>query len=72
MARGECARRGSDGKPVHNPDLWFPSPRADTRNVRALCATCPVSLACWDYAKRTVQHNGIWGGINFGPDRGDE
>lgn len=46
-------------------DAWF----ADKRNSEAVahalavCAGCPVRAACADYADRTRQPWGIWGGV---------
>lgn len=41
--------------------------RARTRDIdaaRALCFTCPVIGECGDYADRTNQRHGVWGGTN--------
>ncbi|AQT78303.1 hypothetical protein B1R94_02210 [Mycolicibacterium litorale] len=49
----------------HDPDLWFPE-RGDKRTKAAalrICRTCPVIAACRDYALRTGQPDGIWGGL---------
>lgn len=54
------------------PDTWMFFPpgqpeRKDEREQRerrakAVCARCPVRLECLDYALRTREPYGIWGG----------
>ena len=44
------------------PDLWFPTADRQTgRLAKSLCATCPWSKPCLDYALLT-DVVGIWGG----------
>lgn len=31
--------------------------------ARAICAICPVVVECLDYAMRTNQNYGVWGGL---------
>lgn len=47
------------------PDLWFAW--AGTRRERAqeVCRECPVRPQCLDYAVRTGQEYGVWGGVRF-------
>jgi WhiB family transcriptional regulator, redox-sensing transcriptional regulator len=50
-----------------DPDLFFPvavGGAASTQVSRALgiCAACPVKQACLDFAMRTREQAGIWGG----------
>lgn len=33
--------------------------------ARAICAACPKRTACLDYAIRTRQEYGVFGGMNF-------
>ncbi|HVR78071.1 MAG TPA: WhiB family transcriptional regulator [Acidimicrobiia bacterium] len=47
----------------HN--LFFPTDGADETSAgraRAICASCPVSADCLEYALETNQRAGIWGG----------
>lgn len=52
--------------------LFFPSSLAETRSDReareatakAICAVCPVTVECLDYALRIREPLGIWGGLN--------
>lgn len=48
----------------HDPELWFPKSTASPRTV-AICHGCPVRHACLDYALRTRQRHGIWGGLTI-------
>jgi WhiB family redox-sensing transcriptional regulator len=49
------------------PDMFFPisingAARGDTRRAKLVCASCQVRRECLDYAMRTRQQHGIWGG----------
>lgn len=51
-----------------NPDYWF----ADTKTTadeaayaRSVCAICPVSARCFQYAMSHPEVEGIWGGTMF-------
>ena len=45
-----------------------PEPRderlARERKAKELCAVCPVRVECLEYAVRTREPYGIWGGLN--------
>lgn len=46
--------------------MFFPG-RGDNKSVdaaKAVCATCPVTQQCLEYAERTSQRSGIWGGMS--------
>jgi WhiB family transcriptional regulator, redox-sensing transcriptional regulator len=43
-------------------ETMFPSQGADVRTAKAICADCPVTAPCLEYALTTGQHYGIWGG----------
>lgn len=48
-----------------DPELWFPDegdPATGTR-AKQFCGTCNVQAACLEYAVRTNQTHGIWGGL---------
>lgn len=34
------------------------------RLAKSICAICPVKQACLEYALRTAEPHGIWGGLN--------
>jgi WhiB family transcriptional regulator, redox-sensing transcriptional regulator len=52
--------------------LFFPPSDVETRDAKvqrerrakAICATCPVRIECLEYAVRTQEPHGIWGGLN--------
>lgn len=43
-------------------DLFFPDTESDSAPAVAVCAGCPVREACLDFALRTRQNDGVWGG----------
>lgn len=38
--------------------------RAREREAKAICAQCAVRDECFDYAMRTEEPHGVWGGLN--------
>jgi WhiB family redox-sensing transcriptional regulator len=51
-----------------DPDLFFPVGTtgmavAQIEHAKEVCAQCPVTSACLDYALATNQDSGIWGGL---------
>ena len=60
--RSAAACRSSD------PDLFFPVSSAgiaqrEIAEALAVCARCPVQAPCREFALRTRQQHGIWGGM---------
>lgn len=58
--RGSC--RGTD------PDIFFPvrargQAAIQARRAQRICRDCPVITICRDWALRTGQDCGIWGGL---------
>lgn len=50
-----------------NPSWFFPvgvtgDSEVQIRRVKEFCSACPVSLECLEFALRTNQEYGIWGG----------
>lgn len=45
-----------------SPEDWFLPNEAKALRAKAVCAGCPVREACLDYALRTQQPWGVWGG----------
>jgi WhiB family transcriptional regulator, redox-sensing transcriptional regulator len=51
---------------------FFPPPHFERKEVRvareriakSICCTCPVAETCLDYALRTREPHGVWGGLN--------
>lgn len=51
-----------------DPELWFPAPwdRSMRRNAQKVCARCPVTRQCLQFALETGSRDGIWGGLTAG------
>lgn len=45
-----------------NPDLFFIDQGQSANPAKKVCARCPVSHACLDYAMRNDIRHGVWGG----------
>lgn len=47
-------------------DLFFPKHvgKSTTAAAKQVCASCPVREDCLDYATRTRQTFGVWGGLS--------
>jgi WhiB family redox-sensing transcriptional regulator len=66
MANSEWWRQGACLSA--EPDLFFPisshgaAGGADAARAKRICAGCQVRCECLDYALRTRQVHGIWGG----------
>ena len=43
-------------------NLFFPDSESDSGPALAVCAVCPVRAQCLDFALRTRQNDGVWGG----------
>lgn len=49
---------------TYDPDLFFaPRARAE-RRAKEICADCPVTSECLDYALSIKVEFGVWGGTN--------
>ena len=55
--RDEAACRGVD------PTLFFPDVGEPAHEARAVCASCPVRDECAEWAIRSGEKFGIWGGL---------
>ncbi|RLK47641.1 WhiB family redox-sensing transcriptional regulator [Microbacterium telephonicum] len=47
-----------------DPEAFFPEKGGDTTSARKVCAACPVATQCLEYALRTNQEHGFWGGLS--------
>lgn len=47
-----------------NPDLFHPARGEPSDAAKTVCAGCPVRSDCLDFALRTNQQFGIWGGLS--------
>ena len=61
-----AACRGEDASLFFSPSHLEPKEQRDRRErkAKAICAACPVRLECLEYAIRTREPYGIWGGLN--------
>jgi WhiB family redox-sensing transcriptional regulator len=56
MARGKCKEVA--------PDVFFPSDGMGVLVAQRICAECPVSEACLEYALENHIDHGVWGGAS--------
>ena len=47
----------------HDPELFWPEKNDEIKPAQQICLTCPVQAQCLDYAVKTKQTQGIWGGL---------
>lgn len=51
-----------------DPDIFFPMSKGpglvQLQRAKAVCAGCPVRAECLEFAVRTVQDHGVWGGTS--------
>lgn len=53
-----------------DPEIFFPEKGGSTREAKLVCAGCPVRVECLDYALRTDQRFGVFGGLSERQRRG--
>lgn len=46
-----------------DPELFSPEKGESSANAKRICGMCDVRQQCLDYAVRTFQMDGIWGGV---------
>jgi WhiB family redox-sensing transcriptional regulator len=44
-------------------ELFFPATEDEATPAKAICATCPVRLACLAFALERNEKFGVWGGM---------
>lgn len=47
-----------------DPEVFFPEKGGSNRPAKAICAACPVSVPCLQYALDNDERFGIWGGTS--------
>lgn len=47
-----------------DPEAFFPEKGGSNRDAKRICDECPVRAQCLEYAMRTEQQHGIWGGLS--------
>ncbi len=56
MALGSCR--------AYPPNMFFPSDGVGVDRARKICATCPVTAPCLEYALENHIDHGVWGGCS--------
>jgi len=46
-----------------DPEMWFPDKGGSIRLAKRICASCPVTAPCLDYALDHGMRHGVWGGL---------
>ena len=72
--RATCRRTGPDGKPLYDPDFWFPNGTTgpallQTEDAKQVCYRCPVIDECLGWALDSNIEFGVWGGLSEGERR---
>jgi WhiB family redox-sensing transcriptional regulator len=62
----DASCRGEDSALFFAPNYFERRDEKEGREARAkaICAGCPVRAECLEYALRTRESHGIWGGLN--------
>ena len=47
-----------------DPEAFFPEKGGSTREAKRICADCPVTEHCLEYALANDERFGIWGGLS--------
>lgn len=47
-----------------NPSLFYPERGVSTSEAKSVCAGCEVTAECLEYAVRSGEKFGIWGGLS--------
>lgn len=47
---------------LHPPDTFFPSDGVGVDRAKKICANCPVTAPCLEYALQHRIEHGVWGG----------
>lgn len=47
-----------------DPEAFFPERGKVPAEAKRICQSCPVRADCLDYALRTGQRFGVWGGLS--------
>jgi len=56
MSKGKCREV--------DPETFFPSDGVGVLRARKICAQCPVSAQCLEYALANQIEHGVWGGCS--------
>lgn len=50
--------------PTIDSELFYPDKGGSSGPAKQICQACPVIAECLEYALRTDQRYGIWGGLS--------
>jgi WhiB family redox-sensing transcriptional regulator len=56
--------------PEIDPEIFFPPQAGNANAARQVCGRCPHQQACLDWALKTRQNFGVWGGLT--PDQREQ
>ena len=45
-----------------DPSIFFPESEDESDEAKAICAECPVRIACLEHALTLREKDGVWGG----------
>lgn len=45
-----------------DPAVFFPESEESAEEAKAICAECPVRIACLEHALASHERDGVWGG----------
>lgn len=45
-----------------DPEVFFPESEEAAEEAKAICAECPVRIACLEHALASHERDGVWGG----------
>lgn len=65
----ECRRTDPRGRPLHDPNLWFPDGTTGVwllaiEEAKRVCYRCPVMEVCGQWAREHNIESGVWGGLS--------
>jgi WhiB family redox-sensing transcriptional regulator len=59
-AQAVCRTTSPDARTRTEP---FFEPNGSYKEAQAICATCPVTAECLDFAVKNGEEDGVWGGL---------
>ena len=47
-----------------DPEAWFPDKGQPSQAAKRICATCPVTAECLEWALAHKERHSVWGGLS--------
>ncbi|QDF18539.1 WhiB family transcription factor [Gordonia phage Pupper] len=47
-----------------DPEMFYPEKGGSTQDAKAVCRSCEVKVECLDFAVKTDERFGVWGGLS--------